>query len=219
MLITVSALRPGDIIVSTTDAGVSAVIRAGIGSSVSHSMIYVGGSAVIEAIEEGVGRRPLAAALANAVLAIALRRRNMTEKQRADVVKYATQFMWRPYDHVGAAGSGTSLARGGLLAALGCGISLGLCALGTAGVANNAKLENADRAFFCSELVARCFELAGVPVLEGSPSFTTPRQIRVANTLLYVGKLVDTPLVDTRPASPPIARGGPADGAHGAGGF
>ena len=73
---------------------------------------------------------------------------------------------------------------------------------------------------FCSELVARCFELAGVPVLEGSPSFTTPRQIRVANTLLYVGKLVDTPLVvDTPPASPPIARGGPADGAHGAGGF
>lgn len=167
MLITVSALRPGDIIVSTTDAGVSAVIRAGIGSSVSHSMIYVGGSAVIEAIEEGVRRRPLAAALANAVLAIALRRRNLTEKQRADVVKYATRFMWRPYDHVGAAGSGTSLARGGLLAALGCGISLGFCALGTAGVANNAKLENADRAFLLLGASRQMFRAGGCAGLGG----------------------------------------------------
>jgi hypothetical protein len=79
-----------------------------------------------------------------------------------------------------------------LLASLGCSISLLFCAAGTAGVANNAKPANADRAFFCSELAARVFELAGAPVVEGSPSFTTPRQIRVANTLLYLGKLVDT---------------------------
>jgi len=60
-------------------------------------------------------------------------------------------------------------------------------------VADNARPDNADRAFFCSELVARVFELAGAPLLEGSPSFTTPRHIRVANTLLYIGKLKDTP--------------------------
>jgi hypothetical protein len=58
---------------------------------------------------------------------------------------------------------------------------------------DNAKPENADNAFFCSELVARCFELAGAPVVEGSPSFTAPRAIRMANTLLYLGKLKDTP--------------------------
>jgi hypothetical protein len=85
-MINVNALRPADIIVSTTDAAVSAVIRTGIGSSVSHSMIYIGGSTVIEAVERGVLRRPLAEALGGAVLAIALRRRNLTEKQRADVV-------------------------------------------------------------------------------------------------------------------------------------
>jgi hypothetical protein len=216
-MITVNALRPADIIVSTTNAGVSAVIRAGIGSSVSHSMIYLGGGNVIEAIDKGVVRQPIALSLNQAVLAIALRRRNLTEKQRADVIKYATQFMFRPYDNVGAAGSGTSLSRGGLLAALGCGISLGFCAIGTAGVANNARPEIADRAFFCSELVARVFELAGAPVLEGLPSFTTPRQIRVANTLLYVGKLVDK--ASPAAVAPPLARGGPAEGAEGAGGF
>lgn len=52
-MIDVNALRPADIIVSTTNAAVSAVIRAGIGSSVSHSMIYIGGSTVIEAVERG----------------------------------------------------------------------------------------------------------------------------------------------------------------------
>jgi hypothetical protein len=219
MLITVNALRPADIIVSTTDASVSAVIRAGIGSSVSHSMIYVGGGFVVEAIEIGVTRRPIADAIEHASLAIALRRRNLTEEQRRAVVEQANQFATRmiPYDVVGAAGSGTNTRRGGLLAALGCGISLGFCGAGTAGVVNNARPENADRAFFCSELVARVFELAGAPILEGAPSFTTPRHIRVANTLLYLGKLVDK----TSPAAtaPPMARSSSVQGAEGAAGF
>lgn len=212
MLISEHTLRPADIIVSTTDASVSAVIRAGTGSSVSHSMIYFGGSFVIEAVEEGVVRRSLAVALKEASLAIALRRRNLTDQQRRAVIKHATRFMFRPYDKVGAAGSGTSLGRGSLLAAFGCGITLGLCALGIAGMADNAKPANADRAFFCSELVARVFELAGAPVLSGPPSYTTPRQIRMADTLLYLGKLVDK-------SSPDAARGGPAQGAEGTGGF
>lgn len=212
MLISEHTLRPADIIVSTTDASVSAVIRAGTGSSVSHSMIYLGGSFVIEAVDEGVVRRPLAVALKEAALAIALRRRNLTDQQRRAVIEHATRFMFRPYDKVGAAGSGTSLGRGSLLAAFGCGITLGLCALGIAGMADNAKPANADRAFFCSELVARVFELAGAPVLSGPPSYTTPRQIRMADTLLYLGKLVDK-------SSPAAARGGPAQGAEGTGGF
>jgi hypothetical protein len=84
MLISVNSLRPADIIVSTTNAGISAVIRAGIGSSVSHSIIYVGGSTVVEAVGAGVVRQRLVDALQGAVLAIALRRRNLTEKQRGD---------------------------------------------------------------------------------------------------------------------------------------
>lgn len=60
MTISASTLRPADIIVSTTDAAVSAVIRAGSGSSVSHSMLYIGGGSVVEAVEAGVVRRPLA---------------------------------------------------------------------------------------------------------------------------------------------------------------
>jgi hypothetical protein len=42
-MLSVIALRPSDIICSTTDAAIAAVIRAGIGFPVSHCMTYVGG--------------------------------------------------------------------------------------------------------------------------------------------------------------------------------
>lgn len=200
MTITVSELRPADIIVSTTNAMVSTVIRAGSGSSVSHSMLYVGGSYVIEAVEQGVVRRPLREAFTGAVLAIALRRRNLTEKQRTDVLEHANKFVLKalPYDVIGAAGSGTSIGRGAALAGIGCLVSLEFCALGALGVGDNARPENADKAFFCSELVARCFELAGAPIVAEKPSFTSPRMIRTAMTLLYIGKLLDTPSLGQR---------------------
>jgi hypothetical protein len=168
--------------------------------------LYIGGSEVVEAVGEGVVRRPLEAALRDASLAIALRRRNLTDTQRAAVVAQATQFALKklPYDKVGAAGAGVNTGRGQALAAFGCAISLEFCALGTAGVTNNAKPENADGAFFCSELVARVFELAGAPVVEGSASFAAPRHIRMATSLLYLGKLKDTPRPDAgiAPGSP-----------------
>ena len=81
---------------------------------------------------------------------------------------------------------------------------LPFCPLATASVVDNAKPENADDAFFCSELVARCFELAGAPVVESPASAATPRHIRVATTLLYIGKIKDTPK-----ESPGIAPGSP----------
>jgi hypothetical protein len=141
-----------------------------------------------------------------AVLAIALRRRNLTDKQRSVVVESANQFAAKnlPYDKLGAAGSGTNTGRGGLLAGFGCSISLMFCGAATAGVLNNAKPQNADKAFFCSELVARVFEMAGAPVVEGSASAATPRHIRMATTLLYIGKLKDA-----QPESPGIAPGSP----------
>lgn len=206
-LMSVHALRPADIVCSTTSAAISAVIRAGIGSSVSHCMLYVGGSFVIEAVGEGVRRRPLSEALEGATLAIALRRRNLTEKQRSAVIDHAIKFALGnlPYDALGAAGAGVATgSRGALLAGYGCAVYLPLCAFAGGSVMDNAKPENADKAFFCSELVARCFELAGAPVVEGAASFAAPRAIRMANTLLYLGKIRDTP-----PPDPGIPFGSP----------
>jgi hypothetical protein len=195
VLDSVSVLRPADIIVSTTAERISTLIRAGTGASVSHCMVYVGGSFIVEAVGSGVQKRPLGPALEGATLAIALRRRNLTDSQRRAVVEHADQLALKhlPYDSLGAAGAGLNAGRGGALGGLACGIWLTACGFAGGLIVSNALPRNADKAFFCSELGARVFELAGAPVVEGSPSFTAPRHIRTANTLLYVGKLRDTP--------------------------
>jgi len=97
-------LRTADIIVSTTGATVSGAIRAGTGSSVSHSMLYIGNQFVVEAIASGVIKRPLTQAIRDASLAIALRRRNTTPGIRSAVVRQAELYARRglPYDEIGA---------------------------------------------------------------------------------------------------------------------
>ena len=187
-------LRTADIIVSTTGATVSGAIRAGTGSSVSHSMLYIGNQFVVEAIASGVIKRPLTQAIRDASLAIALRRRNTTPGIRSAVVRQAELYARRglPYDEIGAAGSGTATNRGRALAIIACSLSWIACGAGASAVARNASPSQADKAFFCSELIARVFELAGAPITDNSPSFTTPRHVRVSSQLLYVGHLKDT---------------------------
>ncbi len=191
----ISQLRPADIVVSTTGAGVSGAIRTGTGSSVSHAMIYVGNQFVVEAISAGVVKRTIALALADANLAIALRRRHLTDAQRTAAIQQAERFAAQglPYDEIGAVGSGAvATGRGRALSSVACAISLIACGYGGARIARNARPQHADKAFFCSELVARVFELAGAPIVDGDPSFVTPRHVRVASSLIYVGHLKDT---------------------------
>ena len=191
--IAVSELRTADIIVSTTDQPASKAIRAAIGADISHSMLYTRMGWVIEAIAIGVVQHSLELALQEATLAIALRRRHMDDSLRQEVVKQALQFEGRPYDKIGAVGAGmvgSKRVRAGLTA--GCILSLPACvgsAALAAEVANNARDKNKDKMFFCSELVARAFELATVPIVDGQPTFTHPRDIRVSSKLLYVGHL------------------------------
>jgi hypothetical protein len=157
-------------------------------------MLYRGDGQVIEAVGAGVKKTLAASALDHAILAIALRRRNLTATQRGDVLTYANEFWHRnlPYDYVGAGGAGASgPGRGSLLAMAACTFNLGLCGSAAGAVASNARPETSDQAFFCSELVARVFELAGAPISDARPSYTTPRMVRVSRQLLYVGHLKD----------------------------
>lgn len=193
--INASELRVADIIVSTTDHALSRSIRTSIGADISHAMLYVGSEYVIEATGAGVTKSPLwSGALSGATLAIALRRTGMSEENRQAVVKAALPFEGRAYDKIGAAGSGMTGKRMQAGAVAGCIISPVVCA--AAGVAfsrevsSNASDDNKDKMFFCSELVARAFELAGVPIVDGSASYVNPRAIRVSAKLQYVGHLV-----------------------------
>ena len=187
--IAVSELRSADILVTTGRAFVSGVIRQGTGTDFSHTVLYAGEGNVIEAIDQGVVERALEQALNEATLVIALRRRDMSDARRRLVIDHARSFVGRPYDYTGAAGAGLSHRRG-LLA---CSMSPGPCVALYVAAKRNASDAHKDTRFFCSELAARAFQLAGMPIADADPSFMTPRAIRVAASLLYVGHLVGGP--------------------------
>jgi len=83
------ALQAADIIVSTTRAAVSGVIRVGTNASVSHAALYVGDGYVIEAIGAGVTRHKLDAAVADDALAVAYRSPNITEEKSDRIIEFS----------------------------------------------------------------------------------------------------------------------------------
>lgn len=184
-------LRTSDILVTTGRAFVSKVIRKGTGTDYSHTVLYVGDGNVVEAIDQGVVERSLTKALDETTLAVVLRRRFMTAQTKQLVAIFARNFALAkiPYDYTGAAGAGLSHKRGKLAAAMSprAGLSLYIAAK------LNARDSKKDKKFFCSELAARCFQLAGVPINDGDPSFTTPRSVRVAANLMYMEHLIGGP--------------------------
>jgi hypothetical protein len=90
------------------------------------------------------------------------------------------------YDQVGAVGS--ALTPTNFAAA--CRVNVVGCLAVGAAVQYNATPSQRDLQFFCSELVARAFELAGVPLLEEEASFANPREIFECKTLRCVGRII-----------------------------
>ena len=179
------ALEIGDIIVSTTPARISELIRAVTDSPVSHSMLYIGGGQVVEAIKPGVTLRSLGEAVREASLAAAYRHPRLTSTQALRVRDVVGHNLDKGYDFTGIAGqAGFALDRAVLCleADIEC-----IRRVGT----NNMRLERKDR-FFCSELVADAFQRVGLPLTDTPPSWVSPDDIanlRVRGHLEYVGHL------------------------------
>jgi hypothetical protein len=182
--ITSAALKPADIIVSTTNAFVSGVIRLFTLSSVSHAMLYAGQDEVIEAVGEGVLHRPLATALHDARLAVAYRYKDLPEAAATKIISYADAQAARhaKYDPLGAAGAGLNTNK------VACVVALGIACP----VAAGGGLNDQDR-FFCSELVLDAYQRAGHPLVRTAPGVASPDRIVEAyshGVLVYVGHLV-----------------------------
>jgi hypothetical protein len=188
--ITATDLRPADIIVSTTNAKISQAIRASIGSDVSHAMLVTHNGNVIEAIDPAVIEQARSLALKSATLAIVLRKRDMNTALVNSVVLNAQSFAGRSYDKIGAAGAGMSNTRGKLISAAISVFSPAASAATQTAIATNATNALRDGSFFCSELVARAYQMAGIPIVSQQPSFTNPRNVRMASSLMYVGHLI-----------------------------
>jgi cell wall-associated NlpC family hydrolase len=161
-----SALEAADIIVSTTHAGTSRVIRIGTVSVVSHAALYIGSGYVIEAIGEGVKRRDLRQSLADDVLAVAYRSPAMNQAIANRIVKYATAQQGIPYSVPGAAMSADKV----------------LCRI----------VGPQPASFFCSQLVFEAYRRAGLPLADTPSQCVTPKDVAVIarRRLVYVGHLL-----------------------------
>lgn len=199
LCITYAALKPADIIVSTSNGVVSRLIRGATNSAVSHVMLYQGWGQVVEAIEEGVVSRPLTLALADATLAVAYRRKGMSEDAVNAVLAFARALATKKvkYDYRGAVGGGASANPTACLVTLTAATGLAtrmaapLLAKVACQQAAKGKLNDPDK-YYCSELVLEAFQKAGVAISGVSPSISVPQQIVDAyrrGVLEYLGHL------------------------------
>ncbi len=183
--IATGALKPADIIVSTTGHFVSKAIRFGTFSPVSHAMLYTGNDCVAEAVGDGVRETSLGIALTDASLAVAYRRTNLTDDNIKEILRFVREkaAMKSGYDYAGAFLGGSAGAN-----PLVC-IMLGAVACSAA---NQGMFSSSSR-FFCSELVLEAFRRVDKPVTSGRPDTSNPGQIPGAvstGVLTYVGHLI-----------------------------
>ncbi|HEV3331951.1 MAG TPA: hypothetical protein VG096_13260 [Bryobacteraceae bacterium] len=181
------ALQISDIIVSTTNAAVSRVIRAGTLSAVSHAALYIGGDQVVEAIGAGVVMRPIDVALSDDMLAVVYRVPNLTDTQALKVRDFVGMNLGKAYSVALAAGAGISYGvRNSKL------VNGYLCL--NAGICTDADIPTPTTSdkFFCSQLVLAAFANAGMPLVNIPPSHVAPADVPdlwMRKALLYVGHL------------------------------
>ncbi|WP_298165715.1 hypothetical protein [Novosphingobium sp.] len=164
-----SALRTADLIVSTTGSWVSGAIRIGTKAVVSHALLCINSSEVVEAIGEGVVRRSIDAAVEHGSLAVAYRVPNLDIGTASKVVNWAVSRVGTRYSEKGALVSADKL----------------LCRV----------VGPQPGGFFCSQLVIEAFKQAGVNLTELPSQCVTPGDVsKIAiERLKYVGHLKGDP--------------------------
>jgi len=164
--ISLQGLRAADIIVSTTRAGVSGIIRVGTISVVSHAALFCGASGdVIEAIGKGVVDHPLDEALEDDALAVAYRSPQMTDAIAKNIIKFASDQVGKPYTTFGAVMGSDRL----------------FCRI----------VGPRPSSFFCSQLVIESYKQGGLPLTTAPSQCVLPGDIVEIATqrLQYVGHL------------------------------
>jgi hypothetical protein len=181
-----SALKMGDIIVSTTNQIPSKLIRFGTNSSVSHARIYIGGGQVVEAVGKGVELVSLEDAIRHDSLAVAFRYPGLSDEQALRIRDYVGQQLGKPYDFKFVFVRQPLFQAGAALCNVlsepeksQCKHWVGKVYLG----------KSDDTTFVCSNLLAAGFADAGVPLTSSPANWTTPDDITLKTNLEYVGHL------------------------------
>ena len=179
------ALETGDILVSTTGAFSSAVIRVGTLSHVSHARLYIGRSEVAEAVGEGVRVARLEQAMDHDTLCVAYRYPHLTAEQAQAISYFVRAQVGKKYNYNSVVGQGAQTAWD---------VTHPVKAYIRRSLQRGREVQESTQQdqFFCSQLVFAAFQYAGVRLTTTAPSASTPQevvQLQIHGKLDYVGHL------------------------------
>ncbi len=206
-LVEPTALRSGDILLSSAPSLTSAGVQLLTLAPVSHALVYVGGGRVVEAVGQGVRERAIAEVLEEESVVVAFRHPRMNDQYAMRIADFSRKQVGKRYDHFGIVLQAPfTLERRLCELPLVPSLVRDLCIRGIGaiqmGVAKN------DR-FFCSQLVLEAYRQAELPLTDANPRLLSPRDIlhmregdvpsvRTHDALTYVGHLkFRAPAVDT----------------------
>lgn len=182
------ALERCDILLSTTSHWDSEVIRNLTQSVISHVLIHYSGGLVVEAIKSGVEQKSIDKAIAQSYVVVVFRYPGLTDAQKNTIDKFLADHLDTPYDFVGAIESADFVKDHNICNLLSSEKAKAACKA-FKGIVNFGK--GNDTKFFCSELVLRAFQEAGIQLTKTAPQYNSPDKIQklAFKTLTYVGHL------------------------------
>jgi hypothetical protein len=195
-------LRPGDIILSSTNGIVSVGIRALTVSPVSHAALYLGDDQIVEAVGSRIRIRNTADFMADESTIVAFRHPGLRDEHAHAMRDFARQHDGKKYNMVGIVLQAPfTLQRQYCELPLVPSLVRDACIRGLAAIQLGAARN--DR-FFCSQFVLEAYQQARLPLTSADPLLVSPADllhmregdvpsVRTEQALLYVGHLKDGP--------------------------
>jgi cell wall-associated NlpC family hydrolase len=212
-LVSVEALQPGDILLSSIASMRSLSIRLGTLSPVSHAILYLGDGEIAEAVGSGVRTRTLAEVIAEEEMVVAFRVPGVNAEHAARLRKWSLSKVGTPYNTTGVLLSAPFVLNRRL-----CELPLvpspirDFCVSGLATIQLGASRN--DR-FFCSQFVIEAYNQAGLPITRADPRWVSPADllhmreddvpsIAATQPLRYIGHLKYGPPLAQAAAKAPV---------------
>ena len=191
-------LRPGDIVLSSTNGIVSMGVRLITLAPVSHAALYLGEDTFVEAVGAGVRTRTTQEFMDDETTIVAFRHPGMGETQVAALNAFSRLHVGKKYNTAGIVLQAPfSIGRQYCELPLIPGLVRDFCIRGLAAIQLGA-LHN-DR-FFCSQFVLEAYRFARLPLTTADPRLISPADllhmregdvpsVRTEQALQYVGHL------------------------------
>ncbi|WP_158223130.1 C40 family peptidase [Halovibrio salipaludis] len=184
---TILTLMPGDLITTSTRAKSSQGIRWATNGVFSHVILYLGkGFAVDAAPWQGVTKQKLRRKLQDAKFAVVFRHRTATKEQLEHVRAWAALKVNRSYDYTGAFRAGVQPGSQIHQAKL---FGIQLLSIGFDELTALFPEKGHNQSFYCSELIFRAFQVAGIPLLDKPSRRLGPNQLLQSRELVLMGTL------------------------------